>query len=202
MINDSDFTLSEKNFIACETIKKQIVIGHTGTNKMKHYQKWLNRLNGKYKKTAAFTITEDGVIIKHFNPIYMSNLLNNNELDKKNIYVLLENEGWLNYDDEKKEYINWIGDIYNRPQQVIEKKWRGYKYWAPYTEKQLESTVELVNSLCEEFYITKSVISHNTMIDNFDGVAGVLYKSNFEKYYTDLSPAWDFDKFKNELDVK
>ena len=50
-IDIKKYSLPEDNYINVETIKKQIIIGHTGTNKMRHYQKWTNRLNGKYKRT-------------------------------------------------------------------------------------------------------------------------------------------------------
>ena len=29
---------------------------------------------------------------------------------------------------------------------------------------------------------------------------GVLYRSNFEKHYTDVSPAWNFDSFKKMVE--
>jgi len=199
-INKTKYELLDKNFIKEETIKKQIVIAHTGTNKMKHFIKWTNRLNGTYTKTAAFTIDFSGNIYQHFDPIYFSNILGNLEMDKKSIVILLENEGWLVKNDEKKCFINWIGHIYNKSENVIERKWRGYSYWAPYTIVQLNSAVQLANKLCEEFSIDKFAISHNTKIENLDDFKGVLYRSNLEKNYTDLSPAWSCEQFKNKFE--
>jgi hypothetical protein len=74
-IDEKSYCLSDDNYMKFETIKKQIVIGHTGTNKMRHIEKWKNRLNGKYKKTAAFTIDTNGKVYKHFDPIYFSEIL-------------------------------------------------------------------------------------------------------------------------------
>lgn len=199
-IDKEKYKLSEDNYINVETIKKQIVIGHTSTSKMRHYEKWCNRLNGKYKKTAAFTVTQEGKIYNHFDPIYFSEILGDIELDKKSIFILLENDGWLVKNQEKSEYINWLGHIYNKPETVVEKRWRNYLYWAPYSEKQVNSTVELVNMICEEFYIPKFAIPHNTKIEDFDNFQGVLYRSNLEKHYTDLSPAWNCEKFKFKLE--
>jgi hypothetical protein len=199
-IDDKTYSLSEKNYLKEESIKKQIIIGHTGIDKMRHFKKWSTRLNGKYQKTAQFTIDINGNIYQHFDPIYSSNILENIELDKKSIVILLENDGWLIKDSEKNQYINWIGNIYNRPDDVFEKRWRGYLYWAPYNKKQVESTIFLTKKLCDEFYIPKSVISHNTKIENFDQFDGVLYRSNINKNYTDLNPSWNFETFKTNIE--
>jgi hypothetical protein len=141
-INDRDFFLDEKNYIKEETIKKQIVIGHTGNNNMSHFVKWTTRLNGKYNKTAPYTINSDGIVYQHYDPIYTSKMLGNIDLDNKSIIILLENDGWLIKDEEKNKFFNWVGNIYNKPDLVVEKRWRGYLHWAQYTKKQLQSTVE------------------------------------------------------------
>jgi len=200
-IDIKKYSLPENNYINVETIKKQIIIGHTGTNKMRHYQKWTNRLNGKYKRTAAFTIDAAGKVYRHFDPIYFSDFLGNLELDKKSIVILLENEGWLAKEGDKNEFINWIGHIYNNPDEVIEKRWRGYLHWAPYAKEQVNATINLVSELCDEFFIPKFAIPHNTKIENIDEFNGVLYRSNLEKHYTDLSPAWNCENFKHKLET-
>lgn len=200
IIDENKYKLSVKNYIETETIKRQIIIGHTGVGQESLAHKWANRLNGKYTKTAAFTIDKLGNIYKHFDPLYCSNILGNVEQDKKSIVILLENEGWLVKDSEKNSYINWVGHIYNKPEDIFEKKWRNYSYWAPYTKEQFESTLKLVDKLCDEFYIPKIAVPHNTKIDILDTFSGVLYKSNIEKHYTDLSPAWKFEEFKYKLE--
>lgn len=202
MIDDKTYNLSEVNFFNEQTIKKRIVICHTSSDNMQHIIKWKNRMNGRYKKTAAFTVTREGLIYQHFDPIYFSELFGNIEEDKKNIIILLENDGWLIKDDKKNQFINWSGYIYNKVDVPYEKKWRGYQHWAPYSEIQFESTIFLVEKICNEFYIKKNIISDNTKIDNVEDFSGVLYRSNFEKHYTDLSPAWDFYKFKEIMENK
>jgi hypothetical protein len=194
------YSLPDDSYLKFETIKKQIVIGHTGTNKMRHIEKWKNRLNGKYKKTAAFTIDTNGKVYRHFDPIYFSEILGDIELDKKSIVILLENDGWLTKNVEKNEFINWVGHIYNKPEDIVERRWRNYSYWAPYSDEQFTSAVKLVSNICEEFFIPKFAVPHNTKIEDLEKFNGVLYKSNLEKYYTDLSPAWDFEKFKYKLE--
>lgn len=200
IIDTNTYKLSENNFIKDETIKKQIVIGHTSNSDMRHFMKWENRLNGKYTKTASFTIDFEGNIYQHFDPIYTSTFFENIEFNKKSIIILLENEGWLLKDVEKNQFINWIGHIYNRPDSVLEKKWRGYSHWAPYTSKQTESVLELTKNLCNEFLIPNVTIPHNTKLEKINNLNCVIYRSNLEKHYTDLSPAWNCEEFKYKLE--
>src|ERR1044072_4051225 len=200
IIDTETYKLSENQYLVPETIKKQIVIGHTGTRDMKHVVKWTTRLNGKYKKTAAFTISKGGHVFNHFDPIFSSSILDSIHQDKRSIVILLENEGWLTHDEENDEFIDWLGYIYNNPEEIIEKKWRSYQYWAPYTKEQFESTVELVKQLCDEFFIPRYAVAHNTKLDEVIDFEGILYRSNFGVNYTDLNPTWDFSLFKQMIE--
>ena len=197
-----NFKLSDENYIAIETPKKRIVIGNTFSINMNHYIGWTKRLNGKFKRTANYTIELDGNIHEHFSPKYYSNFMNDNKLDENTISIILENEGWLTKDlFNENKYINYIGHIYNKD-EVVEKRWRNFKYWAPYTDEQMQSLVKLVKQLCEEFKIPLNVVSHNTGFKDANKYEGVLYRSNFEKYYTDISPTFNFEWFKNKIEIK
>ncbi len=68
-----------------------------------------------------------------------------------------------------------------------------------FTQEQFDSAINLINLLCEEYYIPKTVMSHNTKTD-LVGYNGVVYKSNIQKHYTDLNPTWKFGEFKNKLE--
>ena len=196
---NTEYLLPVNNYTPIETIKEQIVLGNTFNSNMRHVKGWLHRYNGNYKKTASFTISKNGEIHQHFEPKYYSRILDSEKQNKKSIVILLENEGWLLKDDKKNQFITWLGDIYNLD-GVNTKKWRDYEYWTPYTEKQIESIVSLIISLCDEFNIPKLVINHNTKIDNLDDFKGILSKSNLNKNYTDLSPSWDFSVFINKIE--
>jgi hypothetical protein len=198
VIDDKTYQLEEKNYIPIECIKKQIVIGHTNNNEMKHVVGWKKRHNGRYNKTAAFTIDAAGVVYKHFDPKYQSKYFGKLELDTKSIIILLENDGWLTRKNANSAFYNWKGDIYNG--KVIGKLWRGFNMWSHYSDKQFEASAELVTMLCDEFFIPNVAMSHNTKIDDLSDYHGVVYKSNIEKYYTDLSPAWNCEEFKNKIE--
>jgi hypothetical protein len=93
----------------------------------------------------------------------------------------------------KDYYVNWINDIYNG--KVVDKKWRDYFFWQPYTDAQLKSTVFLCKKLFNEVGIKKEIIGNNTKINGIEKFEGVTTRSNYDINYTDLSPAFDFELF-------
>jgi N-acetyl-anhydromuramyl-L-alanine amidase AmpD len=201
IIDDKTYKLNINNYTQIESQKKQIVLGNTFNDDMKHLAGWNTKYNGKYKKTAAFTISKNGQIYKHFDPKYYSSYFNTNEQNIKSILILIENYGWLIKDNKKNTFNNWLGGEYTGDRNILEKKWRDYMYWEPYNNEQLESTIYLILKLCSEFNIPKIAIGHNTKIDDLYEFEGVLYKSNIEKHYTDLNPNWKFDIFKEKVEL-
>lgn len=199
IIDSTSYGLLPENYIPIKTEKKRIIIGNTFNSEMKHVIGWKNRLNGHYKKTAQYTITKDGRVYNHFDTDYYSHFFKGHDMNAKSIIILIENEGWLSK-DENNEFITLIGNIYNKPHEVYEKKWRGFNYWAPYTEEQVESAVELVEFLCKKHNIKPRAVSHNTKLDLYGNTYGVFYRSNLEKFHTDVNPNWFFEQFKTKLE--
>jgi len=198
VINDKEYALSSNNFVSEETIKSKIVLLNTFNSGMNHYVGWHNRIGGEYKRTTTYTIDKFGTVYQHFNPKYYSRLLDK-KVDREIISISLVNYGYLIKDTKKNLYLNWFSDIYSN-EDVFEKRWRGYKYWEPYSNEQFTSAIELINKLCLEYNINKKVLSHNTKIDFPNNHNGVMYRSNFDKHYSDLSPAWDFMLFKEIIE--
>lgn len=199
-INNQSYKLPSENYIKTRHSKHQIVFANTFSENMNHFNGWTRRHGGDFKRTAPFTIDLYGNIHQHFSPEYFSNFFGIGGLDEHIVPVLIENEGWLEKDIHTNEYINYVGNIYNRKDSVVEKAWRDHNYWAPYTKEQLESAVKLSKYLCALFGIHQEAVSHNTKFDGIYEFNGVVYKSNYNKHYTDLSPAWDYVNFKNELE--
>jgi len=200
VIDDKIYKLPTCNYIPKEYDKKRIILASSNNKDMKHYNGWLTRYNGKYTKTAPFTINKDGLICKHFEPKYSSNYFSNLDFNNDSIIVLLENEGWLTRGDINNEFITSNGYIYNKPKDIIEKTWRGFNFWFNYTQPQFEAALELVVTLCDRFDIPMSIPSHNTKIDDLKNYSGILYRSNIERYYTDLNPSWDYKLFKEKIE--
>jgi len=141
LLEENKYVLPESNYVKLENKKTQIVLCDTYNNNMGHFFGWKHRYNGNYNKTAAFTIDAAGFIYKHFEPIYQSKFFENDELNNKTIVILLENYGWLNKDDQKKQYITWLDGIYNKSTEITDKRWRNKRYWDPYTQEQFDSTL-------------------------------------------------------------
>jgi N-acetyl-anhydromuramyl-L-alanine amidase AmpD len=200
IIDRKTYKLEPKNYTPIESKKTRIVLGHTNNYDMKHFIGWQKRLNGKYQKTAHFTISKDGNVYEHFDPKFYSSYFKYHDLNSKSIVVLLENEGYLIKDSKNQQFITWLGDIYKGGSDVLEKKWRNLNYWAPYTKEQMNSAVELVNTLCDDFNIPRDTINHNTKLNSLGDFSGILYKANLDKFYTDLNPTWDFEVFKNKIE--
>lgn len=200
VLDSKTYSLKESNYYKSNNKKSQIVIGHTLSKDMSFFNGWTKRLNGNYKKTTPFTIDLSGKIYNHYSPKHHSDFLGFDPYDLKIIPILLVNEGWLIKDIINNQYIDWVGNIYNREDKVVERRWRSHTYWAPYPQKQIDSLVGLVSDLCKEFDIQKRVVEHNTQVYDINKFEGIVYKSNYNKNTTDLSPAMNYNIFKQLIE--
>ena len=168
-------------FVSTEKKKKQIMLGHTSRN-LEDYLKSLDlRHNGKYRNSPHYIISKEGVSIEVSKPDKVTNFFGYTEIDTNSIIILLENEGWLAPKKGDHRLCDWLGNIYNG--EVFEKKWRNKFFWAMYTDKQLESLLNLLNKLCMDLDINKEF-------------EGIVTRSNYSEFFTDLSPAFNFEKIK------
>lgn len=196
----TNYKLKKSNYFQKVTTKNQIVIGNSLACGMAHYDLWLKKINGNFKGTYSHTITLDGKIYQHFNPKYFSTPLNIKNYDKNIISIVLENEGSLYKNAKDNKLITWDGTIYNRDSEIVNIKWRNRSKWAPYSEKQMDSLVNLCKKLALDFNIPLDVSVHNTKIDNVGEKKGIYFRSNYSLNYMDVSPAFDFEVFKNKIE--
>lgn len=186
------------DYLGKQKKKKQIILCHTSRKLEDYLSSLQNRKNGKYDKVPHFIVTRFGKVIQLLPDISYSNFFNDMNVNRNSLIVSLENLGWLEKRPLKNEYINWIGSIYS--EQVFEKKWRDYFFWQPYTTSQVESTAKLCNKLINEFSIQKKCIGHNTKINGIDQFEGIVSRSNYKGYYTDLNPSFNFENFEKLLE--
>lgn len=198
---NKDYRLKDTSYFKKEFNKQQIVIGHTNRLGMDYYDAWTNKISGTYKKTSPYSIGLDGTIYEHFDPKYYSTFLRDRDFDKKIISIVLENEGWLIKDFNKKKMITWDGEPYGRMDPLVEQKWRSKVRWAPYSKKQLDSLIWLVNHLIEKFSIKRFVSPDNVKDKDFKNFLGVTYRSNYSKTFLDVSPAFNFIGFKKAIET-
>jgi N-acetyl-anhydromuramyl-L-alanine amidase AmpD len=177
--------------------KKQIIITHTSRRVGPLLVSYKYRSNGKYSKLPHYIITREGKIIKLLDDNQIPNNFNDINLNNNSIVISLENLGWLEKQPLKNGHINWLGDIYSG--KVVERKWRDYFFWHPYTDIQLDKTAELCIDLSKTHKIPLTCIGHNTKVKGSESFNGIITKSNFDSGSTDLSPAFNFDYFVNKL---
>lgn len=217
-INDTKFVLPEYKYFPEKNIKTNIVLHHTngwtvvkGTKdrpSMNHFNWWVSQQN---KISTAFSIDYKGNIYQHYNPLYWAYHLGlgsrNINMDKQSIGIEFVNEGQMSKEEDK--YYWHLGDMklpYNREDDqpiYVNGGWRGFYYFAPYSNEQFDSGVWLVKHLCKKYNIKNNMIDdcnyHPEIIS--DGYEGVYCHANVRKYPSkhnkhDLSPAFPFEDFK------
>lgn len=200
VLETKKYKLSDSNYYQSNNEKKQIVIGHSLSKDMSFFNGWINRMNGKYKKTTPYTIDTTGKVYNHYSPNNHSDFLGFEPHDLNTIPILLVNEGWLIKDIINNRHIDWVGNIYSRKDEIVERRWRGHSYWSPYPDKQIKSLVKLIDEITKEFNIEKKVIDHNTQVTGINKFEGIVFRSNYNKNTTDLSPAFEYNKFKKLIE--
>ena len=178
--------------------KKQIILSHTSREVEEYLTSLKFRYNEKYDKIPNFVITRYGKILQLLPESGHSNFFKVENINRNGVIVSLENLGWLEKKPLSSHYINWKGSIYN--EKVYEKKWRDYFFWQPYTKNQIESLVTLCKKLTEDLHIEKRCIGHNTKVEGVEQYEGILCRSNYETFYTDLNPSFSFETFEKLLE--
>jgi N-acetyl-anhydromuramyl-L-alanine amidase AmpD len=175
--------------------KKQIILTHTSRDIEEYLSMLKNRMNGKFDRVPHFIITKNGTVIQKMQTESYSNYFAEPNINRNSIIISLENLGWLEKVPLKDYYTNWIGNIYKGVPH--ERKWRDYFLWDPYTQDQMLALAKLSLELVVENKIEKKCVGHNTKLKDVDKITGIVSRSNFDETFTDLSPAFNFEKFTN-----
>ena len=178
--------------------KKQIILCHTSREDEEYLASLKFRYYTKYDKIPNYVVTRKGEVLQLMGDSSYSNVFEDSNINRNSIIISLENLGWLEKKPLTDHYVNWIGNIYK--DKVYEKKWRDYFLWQPYTDIQINKTVELCKELCEKFSIPNKFVGHNTKIDGIENFKGIVSRSNFNSRFTDLSPAFPFETFKTKIE--
>lgn len=173
--------------------KTKIILTHTSRNLDEYLISIKYRLPDIYRKVPNYIISRDGVILKLLEDYQYSNTLSDEALNKDSIIITLENLGWLEKIPLTNHYINWLGNIYNKP--AFEKKWRDYFYWEPYNNIQVENLKELCLEICKNNSIPFQSVGHNVKIKGVGEYSGIMCRANYDYQSTDLNPSFDFKIF-------
>jgi hypothetical protein len=178
--------------------KKQIILCHSFRNHDEYLNSLKYRLNGKYDKIPNYFITKDGEILNLISDDSYSNFFFDSSINKNSVIICLENLGWLEKTPLGLSYSNWIGDIYSK--SVFERKWRNKLFWEPYPKEQVDSLISLSKKLIKKFSIDNKFIGHNTKVEGIKLFNGIVCRSNYNNVFTDLSPSFDFEYFKKNIE--
>lgn len=181
--------LNTGQWIAEDTNKEQIVLHHTVSSTWTSAFDWWNQT--EQRVATAFIVDKDGTIYEVFPPnqwAYHLGKGTTSEHNKKTIGIEIVNEGPLTKKDNK---YYWLDGKALYKYDVVEENWRGYTYWASYTNKQFIAVVELLNKLIIDFRIEKNIITHKTYIPLLLNHKGILSHCNVRKDKTDVSPAFN-----------
>ena len=194
------FNLIEKlsnNFVGTNQNKTQIILTHTSRDDEEYLTSLKYRMNGKFPRIPHYVVAKDGSVIQTLSEEQYSDFFYYSQINEQSIIVSLENLGWLEKVPLKDQYTNWIGNIYKGA--PYEKKWRDYFLWEPYTEAQMLSTAELCIKIVNKHNIEKKSVGHNTLINGIENHGGIVSRSNYNDDFTDVSPAFNFDRFVNYI---
>jgi N-acetyl-anhydromuramyl-L-alanine amidase AmpD len=195
-IDSETYAIPESNRYKTQIAKTQIVLATSLRKDNNHIIRLQNKDYHKTKKWNTYTISRDGMIYQHFDPIYNSDFLGIKEIDKKTISIVLENMGCL-FAAPNDKYINWINEVCEI-ENVVEKQWLGYNFWEKFPDEQIESIVMLCRRLCDDFNIPKMLIEFHHFNKEIHKFRGIVFRSNYIEDCSDINPLFDIPKF-NEM---
>lgn len=169
---------------------KQILLCSTKRSRKDFFNTIKFRHNGEYKKIPNYFIEKNGKV-HHLNendvtPYYLSGYR------KEGVTVIcLENRGWLKRRSNDGKFVDWLGDIYNS--KVHEKKWRGKLFWDEYSDKHMKATIKLIKEVCHKNKIPNNFIGHNVLVEGIENFKGIVSRSNYNEYWTDVNPSFNFE---------
>lgn len=201
MIKIDKNTYKTCNFYKSKYDKSQIILAGSLRRNNLHIKRLEYKDGGNAKSYCTYTIDREGNIFQHYDPKYYSDFMDDKEIDKKSISIVLENMGMLFYDYESNKYLNWVHD--ECPENLkYERKWNGHRYWEKYTEEQYIATVELSESLIKDFNIELDCLGFNVFYENTIRFEGIVTRSNYSGDYMDLNPSFDFRRFLEDLEIE
>jgi len=186
--------LKEGEYVKEESKKRSIVLHHTaGGKKAEDVVKcWNTDTRGKIG--TAYVIGYDGTIIQCFDDKYWAYALgvtspNYRELEKQSIQIEVCAYGFLSKHDN--EYFNAYGSkVAVEEVAILDTPFKGFFYYHKYSDAQIASLKELVETLCKKHSIkgclnrTDFSYSKNAM----NGAPGFWTHNSFRADKSDIYP--------------
>ena len=169
---------------------QQILLCNTNRDKKDYLKSIKLRYGGKCSKIPNYFIEKTGKIYNLSENDTTEYYLNGYR-DSGVIIICLENLGWFKRRSMDGKFVDWLGDIYNN--EVHEKKWRGRHFWDIYSKEQMESTLRLIKKVCNKENIPQDFVGHNVLVEGIENFKGIVSRSNYNEYWTDINPSFNFE---------
>jgi len=201
MYFDTSLMLPDSQYYKEQTKKDLIVMHHTvGGTAKSTVEYWLSTPD---HIATAFVIERDGTVYQMFDPMYWAHHVGakdprNLALNKRSIGIELASEGGLTKVNDKLYCYGIVSQRTEFKQPFVDLGcvWRGYQYFDAYSDEQIESTIVLINFLCTEFNIPKTVFSttpYDYKTSNLD-LSGICGHSHLRADKSDVHPLFPWDK--------
>ena len=202
-INKTKFRIDDKYHHKDIHPKEQILIGDSLRKDSNHLIRLqTNSIFTNVMNRNHYTISRNGEICEHFDPMFTTDYYGKIEIDKMSISIVLENMGALYYDIANNQFSNWIGEVCPKI-DVFEKQYKTIKFWENYTDKQYTSLAWLINYLSDIFNISLENNAVNSIYDDVDVSSyGYACKGNYSKEYNELNPSFDFERLETLINEK
>jgi len=200
--------MADVEYVKVAIPKKQIVLHHTVSSSSKSTINYFQEDKGKSKIAVAYVIDKDGTVFQLFEPEYWAwhigkgSTIDNN---KQSIGIEIVNEGQLIKRNDLDYYWWYDSKLYPQGRVKYTGKpfdlgyvWRGFQYFASYTDKQVESVQQLLDYLTDKFNIKRNFTGNFNYLKSYLDYEGVVMHVNLRPDKTDLSPAWDLNKVFSE----
>lgn len=179
------------------TKKELIVLHHTVSNGTA--DSVINWWNSTPEAVAvSYIIDKAGKIYETFDDKYWSwhiGMGATREHNKRSIGIELINVGILEKHGPKICWANTNVE-YLDPYEYYEEAWRGYHYFAKYTDAQYATLKSLLKVLCDKHNIPYEVITSYQYDKSLLNFKGIISHHNVRSDKTDVSRAFDFTKIK------
>ncbi|MGD9488561.1 MAG: N-acetylmuramoyl-L-alanine amidase [Calditrichaceae bacterium] len=202
--------LSRDQYFLDVGYKNLIVLHHTaGGSAVSTFYWWQNY--DLRRVATAYIVERDGTIFEIFNPscwaFHLGLAGTGGAHDYRSIGIELASEGGLIARGSRFYAFDLVSPVTEYTGNVFDygKKWRNsYRFFAQYTEEQMNAAVELVNYLCTDFAVPRRTpAAHTDYIPEAREYRGIIGHHHVRGDKTDLHPgfAWDTLIRRCDLDV-
>lgn len=195
---DRSLRLSPGQFIDEAHPKDLIVLHHTAGGSAVSTVRWWN--SGDHRRIAtAYIVERDGVVSEVFDPrlwaFHLGIAGTGGRVDRRSIGIEIASEGGLKIKDGEFYKFDKVGAGHEFHGSIYDhgSSWRGYRYFAAYTDAQESAVADLVDHLCASSGIARRTPADPSLF-SADHVEfrGVISHSHVRPDKSDIHPGFSW----------